>query len=256
MLNRLIFLVNRSMPNLVRNLVMLGFALYLDLKHFVQYGTINMFETVNLETSSSCNRKCSYCPVSRFPRPQSNLSMKAIFKIAANLKQIGFKGEIAFTGYNEPLMDSRIVEIIKVFRNALPKNKLIIYTNGDFLTAPLLKKLNQWGVLFNISIHEGKQPALHNNKELNVRRNMQERILSTRAGLVEVKHPQNLRWCILPKTQITIDYKGNVILCSDDYFSSVVWGNIKKQGLMQIWSKYKKARLLKPKLELCKECIK
>ncbi|MBW2252679.1 MAG: SPASM domain-containing protein, partial [Deltaproteobacteria bacterium] len=67
--------------------------------------------------------------------------------------------------------------------------------------------------------------------------------------------------CIDPGNPVTIDYDGNVILCYNDYFGTVKFGNLKEQKLLDIWfsTKYKNLRKQLRKrqyhLPICKKCI-
>lgn len=271
MINQFIFMGSRKLPQSLRNLLMKGYFFYVKIKHLFQYGGKEMFETINIETSSKCNNKCSYCPNSKYQRKNSLLSIKILDKLFSELREIGFKGDVMFSGYNEPLMDKRIMDIIKRLKKQLPKNKIIIYTNGEFLDYGLFRTLRKKDVEFNITLHKKgipvglseimKKASSSERKGILIRRNLKKHVLSTRAGLVKVKNPQKKDFCILPYVELTIDYKGNIVLCSDDYFSSVKFGNLKKESIQKIWNKkeYKDIRndLIKGnvKLDICKECL-
>ena len=38
------------------------------LRKFIKYGTADMFDDIDIETTTFCNRRCSYCPNSLFDR--------------------------------------------------------------------------------------------------------------------------------------------------------------------------------------------
>jgi radical SAM protein with 4Fe4S-binding SPASM domain len=84
--------------------------------------------------------------------------------------------------------------------------------------------------------------------------------LSNRAGLIDHAQLETKTNCSLPSDNVTIDYQGNVILCCNDYHSSIKFGNVREQHLLEIWTKpgYQKLRknLRRGRfdLEICKKC--
>lgn len=269
MKNRMIFLRSRKLPEMVRYPLKKGYLFYLGIKHLIQYQRTDIFERINIETSSICNRKCPYCPNLKYKRPTGRLRTKYIKKIILELKNLKFKGDIIFTGFNEPLMDTRIQMVIKYIRKHLPDNKVVIYTNGDFLSLGLFERLERLNVIFNVTLHQIKTPISPKNifdiikskRNVNIKKNIENDILSSRGGLVKVSNPEKKSFCIFPYTEMTINYKGDFLLCCDDYFGSIKFGNIKKDKLIDTWNKerYKKIRenLINGKVELsiCKKCM-
>jgi hypothetical protein len=108
---------------------------------------------IDLETSSQCNRRCEYCVNATYDETRDRFSNNIFMKdeifasIIDQLATIGFVGRIAFHYLNEPLMfvDS-LVERIACARQKLPNATLTVYTNGDFLTRPVLDRLAAAGV--------------------------------------------------------------------------------------------------------------
>ena len=74
-------------------------------------------EIVNIETSTKCNRKCLYCPLSEYERGKNqNYMEEELFnKIISDLASINYRGTISLNIYNEPLLDKTIYEkILKI----------------------------------------------------------------------------------------------------------------------------------------------
>lgn len=67
---------------------------------------------VCIETITTCNRKCSYCPNSLYDRGlvmnQSRMESALFRKIIDDLAQSGWRGEIVPHLYGEPLLDERL----------------------------------------------------------------------------------------------------------------------------------------------------
>jgi len=114
-------------------------------------------EFIELETSTFCNRRCPWCPNSIYKRgsKQKHINKKLFLKIIKDLKNIDYKGSLALHNYNEPLLDRYLYDWIKIIRKELPKVKIIIFTNGDFLTKTICNKLLNSGVsTLYISVHD------------------------------------------------------------------------------------------------------
>ncbi len=266
----MIFQYNRRIPNALRNVCMAAYADVVSLRNRIRYNTPDLFHTVNIETSSHCNRTCRTCPNAMHPRPPGILEMDVLRNVARQLMHIGFRGEVAFTGYNEPLLDDRIGSILRLFRRTLPNNPLSVYSNGDFLTPDVLRACVQARVHLNLTLHDGitdawkarlKQMARTEARWVRMRTNMQAGVLSTRGGLVHVPRRHVLRTCILPATELTLDYGGNYVLCSDDFHGSVSWGNAANNEIMDVWNRsdYAEARRAlrsgKAAFAICKHCF-
>ncbi|MFW6231368.1 MAG: SPASM domain-containing protein, partial [Nanoarchaeota archaeon] len=99
-------------------------------------------------------------------------------------------------------------------------------------------------VALNITLHDDrKKKAIQNilkqahaENKVFLREHIEESILSTRGGLISVKHPEQKHFCVVPFTEMTIDHRGNVRLCSDDFFSTMVFGTIKEKSVLDIWN--------------------
>jgi radical SAM protein with 4Fe4S-binding SPASM domain len=103
---------------------------------------------VNIETSTYCNRKCSYCPVSLDESRKNQLYMtEGVFnKILGELESINYSSTIVFNLYNEPLADKNIYLRIKQVRESLPHSFLMFNSNGDYVESDSLNKLSEIGL--------------------------------------------------------------------------------------------------------------
>jgi len=111
---------------------------------------------VEIETHSYCNRRCSYCPNVIGDRLGPNLRMDLglYTLIVENLGAIDYRHNFVLNGYNEPLSDRAILERIAQARAAMPKARILIYTNGDYLKPSLIEELAEAGLSYmHVSIH-------------------------------------------------------------------------------------------------------
>ena len=111
---------------------------------------------VEVETHSYCNRRCDYCPNVIGDRLGDNVRMKpAVWqKLLSGLAEVDFAHAMVLNSYNEPLFDRNILDRITEARAALPKARLMVYTNGDYLTPGYVDELAAVGLDYmHISIH-------------------------------------------------------------------------------------------------------
>lgn len=101
--------------------------------------------TIGIETQTICNRACLYCPNSTEQRPKAVLPTETYCRVLGELAQIGFRGELQLHGWGEPLLDKRILELMTMARNTIPKCTIVIATNGDYLTGELMDELEKAG---------------------------------------------------------------------------------------------------------------
>ena len=111
---------------------------------------------VEVETHSYCNRRCDYCPNVIGDRlgPNVRMAPEIYAKLLSGLAEVGFAGGFVLNSYNEPLYDRAILDRIAEARAALPKARLMIYTNGDYLTPGYVTDLAAAGLNYcHVSIH-------------------------------------------------------------------------------------------------------
>lgn len=245
-----------------------------DLVDFIRYRQYPMFRKVVIETSSYCNRKCSTCPVAYYPRKKEYMDKATFNTIVSQLAEINFSGIVSMHMYNEPLADPTIVEKVHMLSSNVPNAKIRIDSNGDYLTLNLLKDLIRSGLkMLVINQYEGKinehtknilnQLSRQEKKLLTIRVRVKNNFIGNRAGILSNTTITEtlLAGCDLPYNQLVINYKGEVLLCCNDYHGAVVLGKVYHAPLMDIWSnnEFKKMRkLLKNRhrslIKTCRYC--
>jgi len=251
--------------------------LYFDMVNLINYGTTNMFSSVQLETITTCNRKCWYCPNSKYGKPYALMPVELYKKIVDQLSNIKYRTVFSPHFYGEPLLDKRLPDLISYARKKLPNSLIRIYTNGDLLTEELFFKLIGAGVNeFFITDHdvsltkEGKlvkKDTFIVNFKNKLAKKFQDKIilfrlgsndLNNRGGLVKVKGKKTERCNI---RQVIINHEGNFLLCCHDYFAKYPLGNINDKDIMEIWNsknfKSMRQRLRKGifEFDMCKKCL-
>lgn len=209
---------------------------------------------IEVELGSFCNRRCGWCPNAFSERGQRRNEMADATWAALldDLHRARFAGWFAFHNYNEPLADPRLLERVEQARARLPKAKLELHTNGDFLDRAMLDALVQRGVeLIRVTLYPSNEKAFdppepHRARRFLARlglgdtqresRKRSKLELTTRVAHTElvVRVPEIDRYttragnapmpglketarrterCLLPFHSAAIDYLGNLKLC-------------------------------------------
>lgn len=206
----------------------------------------SIFKSIEVETYSRCNIKCPTCPVAIDPRPAVKLSETAWQSIILDLRRLNFTGTLSPHFYNEPFLDDRLHGFLSFAKDQVPGMSIVIFTNATRLTPDLFRAFSPIVDTFRITVD---QPVIRKAVErLTARLTEEERAklstrsielngLTNRGGSVEIKDAalRAPKTCTLPMNHVAIDAKGDVVLCYNDYYGSVTYGNINTQRLSDIW---------------------
>lgn len=226
---------------------------------------VPLFSLVEFNLNGSCNRACSFCPVSNtevYTKTKDSITVELFEKIVKDLEEIKYEGKILFSAFSEPLLHKKIEELIIIGKKYLPRSRIEIVSNGDLLTVSKLKKLFGAGLdVISISMYDGAHQIEYFNdmrKKAGIREEgivLRRRYLengnygltiSNRTGLVDsnkfrdkdenavlqlpLKHV-----CYYPFYMIVIDYNGDVLLCPHDWSKTLNFGNLNNETLFNIW---------------------
>lgn len=241
---------------------------------------VPVFSIIEFNITGSCNRDCSFCPVSNpavYIKTNDGLGVELFEKIVKDLQEIEYEGKILFSAFSEPLLHKKVEELIFIAKKYLPNTRLEMVSNGDLLTSKKLKKLYESGLdTINISMYDGSHQIEHFNN-IRIEANVPENVIvlrrryyengnygitiSNRVGLVDsnefrdkseaiitelpIKEP-----CYYPFYMILVDYNGDVLLCPHDWNKTLKFGNLKKEKLFDIW-KGKSLNVIRKKLTTC-----
>lgn len=232
---------------------------------------------IELETSTYCNRKCPWCPNSKYKRGQFKnfISFDLFIKIINDLKNISYDRQLALHGYNEPLLDPNLYTFLNIIKTELPRTKIVIFTNGDYLEKGGLKKLEKNSVSsLCISLHDAigsndyKKLLFDNLKKLGKERgglkdvsdifgkkykvdspNMEiiyyipnQKMMTSRGGIIKNLEKNNKNpFCYLPFSSGAIDCDGNMKICCEIYPQNNLHkrigliGNLKDKSFRDLW---------------------
>ncbi|MBN2368723.1 SPASM domain-containing protein [Candidatus Woesearchaeota archaeon] len=271
MIDELAFRYNRDLKNrFLRKYIHRFYYLFLGFSKWIRSGRTDGFTQVTIETTSQCNRRCSYCPVSVKPRKKALLKSEVFRKVIDELAKMEYSGSLWFSHFSEPLMDKRLADFVRYARSRLPKAYIVITSNGDMLTEQLFYELERAGISkIYVTFHnekkmQGKYGLVRSlrkkSKKILFRNLSSNSLLMSRGGLVKVKNKETMDFCGFPSNTLVIDVTGNVVLCCEDYLGKYSFGNVEKESIAEIWQKPKFRKIRKDtmagrfSLDICRHC--
>jgi radical SAM protein with 4Fe4S-binding SPASM domain len=212
-----------------------------------------LFDVILIETHNECTRTCWFCKFGqdRQDSEQSQMAWPTIERIVRNLRDLNYRGRISWFWINEPLMDSRIAEIISYTRRECPEAFISLVTNGDLLTDAMYKNLRRNGLdALGISIYDNPAAERADEIEQDGRlvlmdmRHVRAPRLENRGGNIkrharlfaESQRSGQDKSCGRPFSMMTVNAKGQVVLCCADLYSDVVMGDVMTERLETIWN--------------------
>ena len=224
-----------------------------------------LFSIIEFNLHGSCSRRCAFCPrvdEKIWPNLDEELDMNLFDKVLLELKELNYTGRLAFSGFSEPFMHSKLEEIIEKITLTLPQARSEIITNGDFLEENNTKRIFDKGLKYlfvSLYTNQKAYDYLTNIKnklkltddQFRMRpRNLGSKNdfglnLNNRAGSVDYtkfgkKQTQTLplkRGCNYPMYTLFLDYNGDCLICPDDWKKKKVVGNLTNEKIIDVWTK-------------------
>lgn len=234
---------------------------------------MRLFNTLCLEITARCNRRCTFCPVAYNTRPDERMDYNLFDKALEDLRQVNYRGRIELYIYNEPAKDMEyLLACITAARHRVPGSCLMIATNGDYLRGPqnivplfnaglnqllincyspgLYERRLPWlkALPANISQEKSVYAVLHpkvKTVQMLDKSNPEEfgtgvfRLIN-RAGNIPQFLPATSapikRMCVKPFRLLNINWQGQAMICCQDYHGQVNFGNIKDSSLIELWN--------------------
>ena len=113
----------------------------------------SMFNTICIQTASTCQRSCFHCPANKIPNNNlknglSFMSDEVFDKILCDLQSIKYTGSVAPYLYSEPYLEKDYESRLRKIKKKLPKATLNTYTNGINLTKDRIIETMEAGTNF------------------------------------------------------------------------------------------------------------
>jgi len=109
--------------------------------------------SIQVEFVEGCNLRCGFCGI-RNIRPKGDkdnrsgpykfMSIETATALAQQIEASGWPSRIEFAMHGEPTMHPNLYELVGIFRSLLPKNSLMMTSNGvPLLEGDIVKNINQ-----------------------------------------------------------------------------------------------------------------
>ena len=250
-------------------------------KFFLEQEQIPQPQVVNIETINRCNSTCAFCTanVHAEKRPFMKISDELYRSIIDQLADWNYRGHLTLYGNNEPLLDTRIVELHKYAREKLPESFIFMSTNGLILTLDKVREIQPYvnQIIINnysneMKLHDNIQeiydyvkghPDEFSDVEIIIQMRYLQEVLTNRAGSAPNKQATEkviTQTCLLPFTDLWITPNGKVGLCCCDNLEVTDYGDLNTTPLKEIWEgkKLMAARRAiaqgRQNLPFCKHC--
>lgn len=234
---------------------------------------MRLFNTVSLEISSRCNRRCEFCPVAYNHRPDERMANVLLLRAAKELSSLHYAGRIELYIYNEPCRDwDFLLQCLSFFRMQVPKATLMIATNGDYIRGSHMidelyaAGLNQLLINCYSPTLYGKRLAWINALNADISRTKsvytatgpKSRVIDmldksdpaafgsgvfgliNRAGNIpDFKPPVTeplAKMCVKPFRLLNINWTGDALVCCNDYHGEMAYGNLADSTLVELWN--------------------
>lgn len=212
-----------------------------------------LFNKVELETVNQCNNTCAFCPVniSKDQRLHHQMTMELYERIIKQLEDLNYHGAISLFSNNEPLLDTMLLDRLKIARERLPNAYIYLYTNGLLMTPEKLMNILPFINFIHINNynttpellpgHLKLQKVLMDNhvqkEKVEIHMRNSNECLSSRAGTSPNRHnmAELHSPCILPFSQIVIRPNGKISFCCNDAYGKYTMGDVSKESLLDIW---------------------
>lgn len=91
---------------------------------------------VQVELSEGCNLRCGFCGINGIrgkERTYKFMTVKTAKRIASQMAANGWTARVEFAMHGEPTMNPRAADIVRVFREYLPRTSMLMLSNGGGL---------------------------------------------------------------------------------------------------------------------------
>jgi MoaA/NifB/PqqE/SkfB family radical SAM enzyme len=192
---------------------------------------------LEFELSNNCQyaNEHKWCPRYFDKRPITFLQSRIVHKVVEFFKPYNFHGRVFLSGYSEPLLDPRLIDLVKYIKANLPHCHILMFTNGIACDENLLTDLHQAGVeRIMLSIYSTKElkrlePIAQRSPATIMRHrvigsaddDIDNRINVYNEGTKGVGGP-----CYMPTLYYFVRNNGDVNMCFWDWKYTQIFGNL------------------------------
>lgn len=231
---------------------------------------------VQIEPTEGCPLMCSFCGIHGIRKKAGDykfMTVETARDIAISMKSLKWNSRIEFAMHGEPTMNPKLFDIIAVFRQHLPKNYLLLETNGCGLATDSVSYVAQlakaglnclaideyrgvsWAPMIAEELRDSGRVVIdypankagnpHQRKKgftvvrvapITLSGEGTHATLNNHCGCGgPLDYSKNDKRCAKPFREMSIRWNGKVSICCNDWRGIVKAGDI-KDGLEQIWN--------------------
>jgi hypothetical protein len=215
---------------------------------------VKLFNVIDFETMSNCNRVCPTCIRNSHPDREAvkpwfennYLPEDIIYLALEQAVNMGFEGDVCLSHFNEPLMDSRLPRIARMVKSFGKFRRVFLNTNGDYINEELAGKLDGALDRMIVALYMGEPiksqraawiPTLFKKTEIQIITES-EHIPSHFSpkfdvkGLAEKYKDAN---CLEPAMRVIINHRRQYLLCCEDVIGNFDLGYFPDTPLKDYW---------------------
>ena len=211
---------------------------------------------VEFNPTELCNRTCHFCPrhdPEVYPNLNLHLEPSTVQNVVDDLVKHGYRGQMMFSGFGEPLLNRKILECIKICADAGYYVELT--TNGDKILQGKWYELQEFvdaGLsAIHIDIYDDTKQYLSWTRMLNkfkgkINYRITPRyvtttaVFSSRAGSAThegISQGTSSRPCFVPSVKAFINWNGDLDLCCHDWQrEGGGFGNVNDKPFSEVWN--------------------
>lgn len=213
---------------------------------------MHIFDEINIETQSTCNRRCPTCMRQTWPDKTALAGRFETHQMPADLvrslldqaAEMGFRGRVCLQHYNEPMQDERIADF---GRYAMSKGQFLevyINTNGDYINEAMAERLDGAFDRLHIALYDGhkvQRSAQYRSlfKQTSLTFTGGEHVIthfSPHADLAQTIAAVGGQPCEREsQMRCIIAYTGEMLMCCDDIAGAFALGNAHETPLNELW---------------------
>lgn len=115
-----------------------------------------------IEITSRCNLRCSYCPSPNLGRPKVDMEQHVFDRALQWVKHyvnVGTQSELNLAGIGESTIHPHFIEMLARARDLFPSIKIIFATNGIQITEDQVREMAKYQPEVWVSLHQPKKAA-------------------------------------------------------------------------------------------------
>ena len=215
---------------------------------------MRLFNIMDFETMSNCNRACPTCIRNSHPDREAvkswfgnnYLPEEIIFEALEQAIEMGFAGDVCLSHFNEPLMDERLPEIARSIKEYDHFRMVFLNTNGDYITSELAERLDGKLDRMIVTLYMGEPiksqraeciPSLFKKTKIQIITESEHipSHFSPKFPVKELAEKYHESNCVEPAMRIIINHRRQYLLCCEDVIGNFDLGYFPDTPLREFW---------------------